>query len=1111
MIKNEFIDKKLNKDFYCSLPESVCGTLDSFSNKYNDQKWFVTAWEEYRDHVLHTNIEYIKNPGYIFNKYLDEEDFLKQSDLLEDFREDELLEKLGDYLQHIGVGADDNPPGRGSGRYPKGSGKNPYQHETIGDFKDYIDALKKKGMNEVDIAKGLGISTTELRQLKMIDIEDVKADKINFIKKGLEEGKSKVQIGKELGEKYNPDKKPINESTVRSLLEQEDKIRMTITKSTADQLKKIVDEKNTLDIGVGVERELNMTRPKFDTAIERLKLEGYNVYYARVPQSTHKGQYTTLKVLAKPGVEEKDIHNFKEIGHLSDYISPDNGDTILKYQYPKSMDSKRLMVRFAEDGGTVKDGLVEIRRGVKDLYLGDSNYAQVRILVDDKYYIKGMAVYGDDKDFPEGVDVIFNSNKSQSKGKLGALKSIEDNLKKDPDNPFGSAIKEDIDYPGSYKHGGQSYYLDDKGKYQLSLINKRADEGDWAEWSKELPSQMLGKQPAKTIERQLNLAKMYKEEEYNDILQVTNPTIRKTMLIEFADKCDKAAVDLKAAAFPGQKYQVILPLKTIKDGECYAPNYKDGSELALIRYPHGGIFEIPIVKVNNRNQEGIDYITPNGKDAIGINSTTAQILSGADFDGDTVMVIPLQPNKFKISSKDPLKGLKGFDPTLSYGPDKVWTDENGKKHASRNGIEYPLMEDAYKQKQMGVVSNLITDMTLGGASEDELAAAVRHSMVVIDAVKHDLDYKQSAKDNNIDALHAKYQGHIDPKTGRIRAGASTILSRSKSPIEIKERKEGAFVAKDTGNILTLIDEKNKLYLDEKTGKIYGQEGKRTLFIDPKTGKKLYRNTNTMYKEVEYTNSKGKKVKAKVYEKNGDLFYKDKETGDYRKVSTENVIEKPITVKISKMAYTDDATTLMSGKPGSLKQETLYADYANKMKSLANNARKEMLSTEDIPYSPSAAKVYSEEVADLRYQLNEALKNTPKERHAQMIAASELKIKKQENPHMTEEEASTLATRLLMKARANVGAKRKEIIISDKEWAAIQAGAVTKSTLESILRFADKKRVRQLATPYKNRDMLSNNQIGRIKSLSDKGYTNEEIADLLGVSTSTVVKYLLGKE
>lgn len=1109
MDKKDFISKKINKDFYKDLPGIVCDILDDLILKHGDQEWFIKAWSEYRDHVITSTIDSMKMPGYIFNNYIQDNN-LKHSLVFDEFTQEELFEKLGDYIEHIGVGADDNPPGRGSGRYPKGSGKNPYQHETTGDFYTYVQQLEKKGLSEVEIAEGLGISTTRLRALYTIDKNNLRREKIAYAKKAQAEGKSNIQIGKELGEKFNLDKSPIGESTVRSLLDGDSEARMNISMKTADELKKILEEKGTLDVGVGIEREIGITRTKLDVALEILQTEGYHVYNARVPQATNKGQFTTIKVLAKPDVEYKDIYNYSEIGHLNEYTSPDNGDHIFKFRYPESMDSKRLMVRFDEDGGTAKDGLVEIRRGVKDLSLGESNYSQVRILVDDKYYIKGMAVYGNDEDFPDGVDVIFNSNKPKEKGKLGALKSVEENLKKDPENPFGSSIKEGVDYPEAFRHGGQSYYLGDDGQYHLSLINKRADEGDWNEWSKELPSQMLGKQPHKTIERQLNLAKMTKEDEFNQIMEVTNPTIKREMLNEYADKCDRAALDLKAAPFPGQKYQVILPLKSIKDGECYAPNYPDGSELALIRYPHGGTFEIPIVKVNNRNKEGKDTITSGALDAIGINAETAHILSGADFDGDTVMVIPLQPDKFKIQSKDPLQGLKGFDPTLSYGPDKTWKDEKGVDHASRNGIEYPIMDERYKQIQMGVISNLITDMTLAGASEDELAAAVRHSMVVIDASKHKLDYKQSEIDNNVKALHRKYQGHIT-EDGRYAEGAATILSRSKSPQDVLERKLGAFVANDTGNILTLIDEEKKLYLDEKTGVVYTQKEKHTETVDPKTGKKLYRNTNAIYKNVEYKDSNGKKQKARIYEKDGEMYYRDKESGKLIKVSTEKVITKPALTESTKMQEAEDAKSLMSGNPGSKVQETLYADYANKMKSLANEARKEAYVIKDTTYSPSAAKTYAEEVRDLKYQLNEALKNTPKERQAQMIAASELKIKTQEDPHMSEEEKTKLATRLLMKARANVGAERKEISISDKQWEAIQAGAIHPTTLKQIFRFADKTRVRQLATPYKNRNVLSSNQISRMKSMSSKGYTNQEIAELLGVSTATIVKYLSGKE
>lgn len=1110
MDKKEFISRKLNKDFYSNLPGMVCVTMEDLVKEYYNEKWFLHAWNDYRNHVLTSDIDSMRMPGFIFNKYLNESKEINHSYILEDdnYTEDELFEKLNDLMMHSGVAHDENPPGRGSGRYPFGSGKNPYQHQTAGDFRAYVQQLKKKGLSEVEIAKGLGISTGTLRYFYSLDKDNVRREMVAYAKKRDAEGISREQIGKEIEAKFG---KKTGESSVRSLLNEEREAKMNISQQTADQLKEIVDEKRMLDVGTGVELQLGITRTKLDTALEILKLEGYQVFPANVPQATNKGQYTRVKILAKPDVEQKEVYDWENIGHLSDYVSPDNGEHIIeRFKYPESMDSKRLKVRFAEEGGTAKDGLVEIRRGVKDLSLGQANYSQVRILVDDKYYIKGMAVYGKDEDFPDGVDVIFNTNKSSEKGKLGALKSVEDNLKKDPNNPFGSSIKEGTDYPDAYHHGGQSYYLGDDGKYHLSLINKRADEGDWAEWSKELPSQMLGKQPPKTIERQLNLAKISKEEELAEIMEVSNPTIRREMLREYADKCDRAAVDLKAAPFPGQKYQVILPLQSIKDDECYAPNYTDGSELALIRYPHGGTFEIPIVKVNNRNKEGKEVITNQALDAVGISAHTAHRLSGADFDGDTVMVIPLKPDKFKIVSHDELEGLKDFDPQLEYAAEYVEKDSSGREWGYRNGKRFPIMSEAYKQRQMGIVSNLITDMTLAGANEEELAQAVRHSMVVIDAVKHNLDWKESEKVNNIAALHKKYQGHIDPD-GRERQGAATILSRAKSPKEVYERKIGAYVANDTGNVLTEIDPVRKLYLDEKTGVVYGSHEKHTQYIDPKTGRKLYRNTNAIYKDVEYKDSTGKKQRARVYEKNGELYYRDKESGQLKKVSTEKVITKPVTQTSTKMAEAEDAFELVSGKPGSKIQETLYADYANKMKSLANEARKEMLVTKDMPYSKSAYETYKEEADDLKAQLIEAQKNTPKERQANMIADSKFKEYKKENPHMSAEEESKKRAKYLMEARANVGAERHEIKISDKQWEAIQAGAIHPSILEKIFGFANKERVYQLATPRRDRNSLSKNQVSRMKTLLSKGYTIEEVAKALGVSDSTIVKYSSGKE
>jgi hypothetical protein len=121
------------------------------------------------------------------------------------------------------------------------------------------------------------------------------------------------------------------------------------------------------------------------------------------------------------------------------------------------------------------------------------------------------------------------------------------------------------------------------------------------------------------------------------------------MLKDFADSCDAAAVELHAAALPRQSWKVILPISDMKDTEIYAPTYKNGEKVCLVRYPHGGIFEIPELTVNNK-QATANKVMHNATDAVGINAKVAERLSGADFDGDTVLVIPTKNVKIRTTS-----------------------------------------------------------------------------------------------------------------------------------------------------------------------------------------------------------------------------------------------------------------------------------------------------------------------------------------------------------------------------------------------------------------------------------------------------------------------------
>ena len=903
---------------------------------------------------------------------------------------------------------------RRSGRYPWGSGKDPYQHS--GDFLSRVEELTKKGMSEKDIADSMGLTTSQLRIQKSLAKDERRTIEVDTAKGLREKGYSLNEIAKMMGYK--------NDSSVRSLLNEQSESRMKEAMSTAKFLKKQVDEKGMIDVGVGVERELGISKEKLKTALYILEMEGYNTFGGGVPQVNNPGKQTTIKVLCPPdtpfktitdknGNEKKvssAIYDYDKVHSITEYTSHDSGKTFETFKYPSSMDSKRLAIRYAEDGGIQKDGLVEIRRGVADLDLGGSHYAQVRIMVDGTHYIKGMAVYSDD--LPPGVDVMFNTNKTKDKSKLEVLKPI----KNDPDNPFGSLIKA----------GGQSYYTDKNGERKLSLINKRAEEGDWGDWADKLPAQFLSKQSKQLAQRQLKLAAADKKAEFDEIMSLTNPTVKKALLKSFSDDCDSAAVHLHAAALPRQKYQVILPVPTLRDNEIYAPNYNDGEKVALIRYPHGGIFEIPILTVNNKHKDSIKMIGPNAKDAVCINSTVAERLSGADFDGDTVQVIPTN-SKVKINTKPPLKALEGFDPKMEY--------------PERPGMKY--MKTGKKdntQNEMGKISNLITDMTLLGASDDELARAVRHSMVVIDAAKHKLDYKKSEADNNIKALKKKYQGHIDPETGRYSEGTGTIVSRAKGQQSVLKR-QGSPI------------------------------------IDPETGKQSWKVADNVTYEKKMIN---------------------KRTGkEYTKTITK-------TQKSTKMMETDDAYTLVSDSRNPI--ELVYADYANQMKALANQARKEMVTTPDIPYNPEAKARYQKEAASLQAKVNVALKNAPRERQAQTMANAILQAKIKDNPDMTKKEKKKAGQQALDKMRMKVGAKKEPVKITEQEWEAIQAGAISPSKLKTIINNADLDTLRQMAMPRSTKQ-LSQSKINHIATLKASGYTNAQIAQKLGVSTSTVSKYL----
>lgn len=868
------------------------------------------------------------------------------------------------YLAHIGVI-------RRSGRYPWGSGDTPYQRHAT--FLTEVHRLRKEGLTNAQIAKGMGISTKRLVARVSISSNEKRAADIARVYQLKERGMSNTAIGEAMG--------GINESTVRGLYAAGQKSTVNALTATANKLEEAVLEKGYIDVGSGVEQHLGVSDTRLKTAVTMLEERGYNVYNLHVPQAQGTNK-TTIRTLTKPETTYADAHqNMDKIQQVTFY-SKDLGHNYETPGPPLSISSKRLAINYAEDGGTDADGVVYVRPGAENLSFGDGRYAQVRIAVDGTHYIKGMAVYRDD--LPDGVDLLFNTNKPKGTPVLGpknnsVLKLLE--YDKDPENPFGSTIDRDS-----------------------GAMNILRDEGVWEGWSRKFSSQFLSKQDPTFAKQQLQITRERKQQELDDILALTNPVVRQRLLDAYADSVDSAAVHLKAATLPRTANHVLLPVPTMKSNEVYAPNFNNGERVVLVRHPHGGTFEIPELVVNNKNADAQRLVGKNARDAIGINAKVAQRLSGADFDGDTVLVIPNDRGSVKVS--DSLTELKNFDPQAAYPAYK------GMK-TMRN-----------TQTQMGEISNLITDMTIQGATQSELARAVKHSMVVIDAEKHNLNYRESAKQNQITQLKKKYQGNP-------RGGASTLISRAGSKKRIDARKPR--LAKDGGP------------------------------IDKKTGKKVYVKTGETY-----VNKKGE------------------------------VVTKKAPGKYKKLALTDDAYTLSSGT----RIESIYADHSNALKSLANRARRESVNTKKPPVSRSAKAAYAKELDDLNAKLDLAIRNRPLERQAQVLANSEVRRRKANNPDMDDDDVKRVERQALSRARERTGAKANDIFITEPEWNAIQAGALSSHKLSQILQKADLEQVKKLATP-RDRPKMTDMKIRRAQTMANAGYTQAEIAQQLGVSPTTI--------
>lgn len=904
---------------------------------------------------------------------------------------------------------------RHSGRYPWGSGENPYQRYA--NFKGNVERLRSKGMSNTEIARSMGMTTSVFRAKLSMAEDELRKEKVAEATRLRNKGYSYPAIAKRMNLP--------NESSVRSLLEPKSNARAEQTQKTIDMLKKAVDENRYVDVGAGVEKYLGVSNQKMKNVVLLMEEQGYKVSTI-YQQQQGTGKRTRIKILTKEDVPYGEIAKNKDQLAIPNFRSEDHGYTFEKLEKPKAMDAKRILIRYGDEGGSDRDGTLELRRGVDDISLGKALYAQVRVSVaqdgnpeNGTHYMKGMAYYSDD--IPKGYDVIYNTKKPRGTDAFGkssdtsVFKPIKDSA--EPTNPYGATIRDDKDLILAQRH-----YIDKNGEKQLSCLNIVNEEGNWGEWSKTLSSQFLSKQKPQLIRQQLKEAYDIRKDEFDEINMLQNPAVKKKLMESFAEDCDAATSHLKGASMPRQRTQVILPAPWLKEDEIVAFNYKDGEKLVGIRYPHAGTFEAAEFTVNNRDPKAKSLLKREdgtyAMDAVMIHPKMAAKMSGADFDGDTILCLPNNDNR--IVTRPILEGLRGFDTDMYQLKDSA-----------------PPVDQAHgfhKQREMGSVSNLITDMTIKGATDDELARAVRHSMVIIDAEKHHLDWRQSELDNGIAELKTRYQG--GPKRG-----AATLISRATS-------EDDPLARRVITNPKRMTPEQRERYYN---------------------GEVIYEDTGRTY-----TNKSGKEV--------------------------------PSIVKSNKMIEAfnrgEDAFSLSSGTV----QETIYATHANKLHQLANDARKVAIFTEPFKYSPTAKQAYAEEVKTLNEKLYDAEMNRPLERKAQLLANKWVQAAKEADPTMDADDIKKLRGRKITEARVRVGAKKNNIDITPKEWEAIQARAISNNLLNRILNNTDMDKVREYSMP-KNQRVMSSAKISRARRMLAQGRTNDEVAEALGVSVSTLQRAL----
>ncbi len=194
-----------------------------------------------------------------------------------------------EYLSHYGIL-------RRSGRYPWNSGGKQTQSAVNKSFLGYINEMRAQGLTPTQIAKGVGVSTTELRAATTIAKNEQKQSNIAMALSLKDKGYSNVAAAERMG---------VPESTFRSLIAPGAKDRADVLTTTAEMLKGEVDAKRFVDVGSGVETQLGMSKERLAAAVAILEEQGYSKQPVKIRQVA-TGKDTEFKVLVPPGVTQRE-------------------------------------------------------------------------------------------------------------------------------------------------------------------------------------------------------------------------------------------------------------------------------------------------------------------------------------------------------------------------------------------------------------------------------------------------------------------------------------------------------------------------------------------------------------------------------------------------------------------------------------------------------------------------------------------------------------------------------------------------------------------------------------------------------------------------------------